>query len=106
MVTKDVLEEVKNRLVETYNPIVIYLFGSYVWGAPTEDSDLDLLIVIDKSDEKSYERVRPGQRALFGLGIANDLIIYTKDEFDRISSNVTTLGYKIKNEGKIIYARA
>lgn len=106
MVNKDVLEEVKKRLVETYNPIAIYLFGSYVWGSPTEDSDLDLLIVIDKSDEKSYARVRPGQRALFGLGISNDLIIYTKDEFDRISSNVTTLGYKIKHEGKVIYARA
>ena len=106
MVTKDVLEEVKNRLVETYNPIAIYLFGSYVWGKPTEDSDLDLLIVIDQSGEKSYERVRPGQRALFGLGISKDLIVYTKDEFDRISSNVTTLGYKIKREGKVIYARA
>ena len=106
MITKDVLEEVKNRLVETYNPIAIYLFGSYVWGKPTEDSDLDLLIVIDKSDEKPYERVRPGQRALFGLGISNDLIVYTKEEFDRISSKVTTLGYKIKSEGAVIYARA
>ena len=63
-----------------------------MWGTPTEDSDLDLLIVIDKSDEKSYDRVRPGQRALFGLGISKDLIVYTKDEFDRISNNVTTLG--------------
>lgn len=106
MINKDILEEVKNRLVATYNPIAIYLFGSYVWGAPTEDSDLDLLIVIDKSDEKSYARVRPGQRALYDLCIAKDLIIYTKDEFDRISNNVTTLGYKIKREGKVIYARA
>lgn len=106
MVNKDILEEVKNRLVKTYNPIAIYLFGSYAWGSPTEDSDLDLLVVIDKSDEKSYDRVRQGQRALFGLGISKDLIIYTKDEFDRISNNVTTLGYKIKHEGKVIYARA
>jgi predicted nucleotidyltransferase len=59
MVTKDLLEEVKNRLV-TYNPIAIYLFGSYVWGKPTEDSDLDLLIVVDQSDEKSFDRVQPG----------------------------------------------
>ena len=106
MVNKDVLEEVKNRLVETYNPIAIYLFGSYVWGKPTEDSDLDLLIVVDKSDEKSFDRVRPGHRALCGLGISKDLIVYTKDEFERISNNVTTLGYKIRREGKVIYARA
>jgi uncharacterized protein len=106
MVNKETLEEVKNRLVKTYDPIAIYLFGSYVWGKPTEDSDLDLLIVIDKSDEKSYERVRPGQRVLYDLNISKDLLIYTKDEFDRISNNVTTLGYKIRREGKVIYARA
>lgn len=34
MVNKNVLEEVKKRLVETYNPIEIYLFGSHVWGKP------------------------------------------------------------------------
>lgn len=106
MINKEMLEEVKNRLIKTYDPIAIYLFGSYVWGKPTEDSDLDLLIVIDQSDEKSFNRVRPGQRALFGLGISKDLIVYTKDEFERISNNVTTLGYKIKREGKVIYARA
>lgn len=106
MINKEILEEVKSRLVKTYDPIAIYLFGSYVWGTPTEDSDLDLLIVVDKSDEKSYNRPRPGQRALFGLGISKDLIIYTKDEFERISNNVTTLGYKIKKDGKVLYARA
>ncbi len=44
MIEKKVIDEVKNRLVNTYNPIAIYLFGSYAWGIPTEDSDLDLLI--------------------------------------------------------------
>ena len=106
MINKDVIEEVKNRLVKTYNPIAIYLFGSYAWGTPTEDSDLDLLIVIDKSDEKSYNRTRPGQRALFGLCISKDLVIYTKEEFDHIANDVTTLGHKIKKDGKLIYARA
>jgi uncharacterized protein len=106
MIKKEIIDEVKNRLVKTYNPIAIYLFGSYAWGTPTEDSDLDLLIVVDKSDEKSYNRSRPGQRALFGLCISKDLIIYTKDEFERISNDVTTLGYKIKKDGKVLYARA
>lgn len=33
----------KNRLVKTYDPIAIYLFGSYTWGAPSEESGLDLV---------------------------------------------------------------
>jgi predicted nucleotidyltransferase len=106
MINKAQIEEVKNRLITTYNPIAIYLFGSYAWGTPTEDSDLDLLVVIDTSDEKSYERTRAGQRALFGLGISKDLIVYTKDEFERISQDSTTLGSKIKKDGELIYEKS
>lgn len=106
MISKEVIEEVKNRLVKTYNPVAIYLFGSYAWGTPNEDSDLDLLIVVDESDERTFDRVRAGQRVLFGLGISKDLIVYTKEEFDVLSNRITTLGYKIKRDGKVIYARS
>ena len=106
MVKKATIEKVKKRLVKVYNPIAIYVFGSYAWGTPTEDSDLDLLIVVDKSDEKSYKRPVAGHRALRGLDISKDLIIKTKEEFKQASNNITTLIYKIKNDGKLIYARA
>lgn len=106
MINKELLEEVKNRLVKTYNPIAIYIFGSYAWGTPTEDSDLDLLVVVDKSDEKSFKRPIPGYKALRELDISKDIIIYTKKEFDTKVKNITTLGYKIKKSGKILYARA
>lgn len=106
MLGKEVITEVKNRLVKAYNPLKIYLFGSYAWGHPTEDSDLDLLIVVEKSDEKTYTRPLPGYDALFGMGISKDLIVYTKDEFEKYSSNKTSLCYKIKKDGELIYARS
>ncbi|MFH0898897.1 MAG: nucleotidyltransferase domain-containing protein [bacterium] len=106
MISKKIIEEVKNRLVKTYDPIAIYVFGSYAWGTPTKDSDLDLLIVVDQSSEKSYNRLRPGQCALFGLGISKDMIVYTKDEFEKYARNTTSLCYKIKKDGKVLYARA
>jgi predicted nucleotidyltransferase len=105
MITKAIINEVKNRLVKTYNPIAIYLFGSYAWGHPTEESDLDLLIVVDESDEKTYKRVRAGHRALFGLDVSKDMVVYTKEEFEKRSKDITTLCYKIKNDGELIYAR-
>jgi uncharacterized protein len=106
MISPETIEEVKKRLVETYNPIEIYLFGSYAWGTPDEESDLDLLIVVDESNEKSYNRTRPGHDALYSLDIAKDLIVYTKEEFQERSDNIVTLAYKIKKGGKRIYARA
>ena len=106
MINKETIEEVKNRLVKTYNPIVIYIFGSYAWGSPTKDSDLDLMIVVEKSDEKSYKRPIPGHTALRGLDISKDIIVHTKEVFDRRSDDITTLEYKIKKEGQVLYARA
>ena len=106
MIKKEIIEEVKKRLIEVYNPVAIYMFGSYAWGTPTEDSDLDLLIVVDKSDEKSYKRPVAGYRALRGLDISKDLIIKTKEEFEQASNDITTLIYKIKNDGELIYAKA
>jgi uncharacterized protein len=106
MVSREILEEVKKRLIETYRPVAIYVFGSYAWGIPTEDSDLDLLVVVDESDEKTYKRPICGHVALRGLNISKDIIVHTRDVFDRRSSDVTTLEYKIKREGKVLYARA
>jgi len=106
VIKKEIIEEVKKRLVKVYDPIAIYVFGSYAWGTPTEDSDLDLLIVVDESDEKSYKRPVAGHRALRGLDISKDLIVKTKEEFEEASSNITTLIYKIKEDGELIYARA
>jgi predicted nucleotidyltransferase len=107
MVDKETLEDIKNRLVKAYDPIAIYLFGSYAWGTPDEESDLDLLIVVDTSAQKSYERPITGYRALRGLEfIAKDLIVQTKEEFERRSGEITTLEHKIKRDGELIYARA
>lgn len=107
MITPEIIEEVKKRLVNVYQPEAIYLFGSYAWGQPDDESDLDLLVVIKESDEKkSHLRSIPGRRALWDLGIPKDLIVYTQDEFNERVNDQTSLLYKIKNDGKVIYARA
>lgn len=106
MISEQVLEEVKNRLVATYNPLAIYLFGSYAWGTPDKESDLDLLVVVESSDEKSYKRAISGHQALFGLCISKDILVHTKEVFEKRSHDRTTLEYKIKHHGRMMYARA
>ena len=106
MISEKILEEVKNRLVTTYNPLAIYLFGSYAWGTPDEESDLDLLVVVESSDEKSYKRAIPGHEALFGLCISKDILVHTKEVFEQRLHDRSTLEYKIKHHGRMMYARA
>lgn len=106
MITPEVIEEVKKRLVEVYDPEKIYIFGSYAWGCPDEESDLDLLIVIKSSDEKRHRRSIPGRRSLWGLKISKDIMVYTQAEFNERASDPTTLVYKVVHDGKVLYARS
>lgn len=105
MITEAVIQEVISKLVKAYDPLEIYLFGSYAWGNPTEDSDLDILVIIERSDESSYQRMLVGHRALMDVGIAKDILVQTREEFERKSDDITTLYYKIKREGKRVYVK-
>lgn len=106
MISATTIEEVKKRLVATYNPVEIYIFGSYAWGKPEEDSDLDLLVVIDEYKKDHYKTVSDGYKSLDGLGIYKDIIVYTKKEFDTACADTSTLCNKIMNKGRRIYAKA
>ncbi|MCE5295161.1 MAG: nucleotidyltransferase domain-containing protein, partial [Chlamydiales bacterium] len=101
-----VIKQVVQRLVHTYHPLKIYLFGSYAWGTPTEDSDLDLLIVVDHSEENTYQMAVAGHRALWGLEVPKDLLVYTEKEFVKEASDVTTLCHKVTQDGITIYAKS
>jgi hypothetical protein len=46
-------------LVEQFHPEQVILFGSYAYGEPTRDSDIDLLIITGNTEESPLkQRVR------------------------------------------------
>jgi predicted nucleotidyltransferase len=96
---KNLFETIKTRLNTVYNPLSLYIFGSYAWGKPTKDSDIDLVVVVQRSDQKPYKRAIKGIRALRGLGIAKDILVYTQEEFNTLSQDISSLLYKVEKEG-------
>ena len=44
------LRHVTRQIVQQFHPQKVILFGSYAYGQPTEDSDVDLLVVIDTDE--------------------------------------------------------
>ncbi len=52
-----VLEEAVERLKAEFQPEEIYLFGSHAWGTPDDDSDVDLMVIVPDSDERSIKRM-------------------------------------------------
>jgi predicted nucleotidyltransferase len=106
MIERKTVDQAVKRLVKTYHPLAIYLFGSYAWGSPTDDSDLDLLIVIEHTEQNEYQRAVAGHHALWGLEIPKDLLVYTKTEFEKESKDVTTLCHKVTTDGIKMYAKS
>ena len=61
------LKEAVDRIIKRFNPEKIILFGSYAYGKPTMDSDIDLMIVMD-TDEKPHKRAVLIRKALKDIG--------------------------------------
>src|SRR5438045_2873937 len=99
MIPQSTIDEALRRLVKAYDPLQIYLYGDYAWGKPDEDSHLDLLIIIETSDEEAYKRGYLAFEALLGLKIPKNIIVFTKEEFERYSKDISSDFYKIKTKG-------
>jgi len=93
-----------SKIAEKYSPDRVYLFGSYAWGNPTADSDVDLFIVKNTSKPQKKRR-RELRSLLFGSGVPFDLFIYTPNE---ISNRLKIGDFFVKdivNKGKVLYEK-
>jgi uncharacterized protein len=102
-ISKSQIQEAINRLVITYEPLKIYLFGSYAWGQPHAESDIDFMLVVPENVEHTFELRRRGNRALAGIGFSVDFLFNTLTSFEDRAEHPSSLEYKIKKEGKIVY---
>jgi predicted nucleotidyltransferase len=104
MITQKEIEEIVKRIVTVYKPEKILLFGSYAYGNPTEDSDLDLLVVIKRSETPRYKRARVIRKNLWGLtDIPKDILVYTLEEIDEWKEVEEAFITSIMKKGKVLY---
>jgi predicted nucleotidyltransferase len=103
--SEDLMREITQRLVETFQPEQVILFGSHAWGSPTPDSDIDLMVIVSDSDHTPYQQAVIGHRCLSGLGIAKDIVVRTRAEFDFWQTARASLEYKVAHQGKVLYDR-
>ncbi|MCX5975904.1 MAG: nucleotidyltransferase domain-containing protein [Coprothermobacterota bacterium] len=82
----------------------IYLFGSRARDEANEDSDYDFLVVVRDSPLPRYKREQQAFRALCGMGIAKDVLVLTREEFDRGLAIVSSLPATVVREGRLLYA--
>jgi predicted nucleotidyltransferase len=81
----------------------IFLFGSWAYGEPTTDSDIDIYLVIPDNDSDLIELNAEIRYALYKkLSLPLDLLIAKKSVFERRSKGLT-LESVIAKQGVRIY---
>jgi predicted nucleotidyltransferase len=58
MITRRQIQEFADKVAREFRPRKIILFGSYAYGCPTEDSDVDLLVIMPfrgRANKKAVE---------------------------------------------------
>jgi predicted nucleotidyltransferase len=78
---KDMAEFIRKR----FNTQKIMLFGSYAYGKPSSESDIDLLIVMNTSlrFHKQSAIIRLALDEMFDVSFPMDIIVRNQDEIDK-----------------------
>jgi len=102
MISQKQIESVVQVIVEGYEPMKIILFGSYAYGHPTKDSDLDILIIKD-GEASGIQRNRRVRNILKDFSIPIDVIVKSSQEFDMLKDVIGTVIYPANKYGKVVY---
>ena len=91
------------QIVDTFQPDQVILFGSYAYGRPGLDSDVDLLVVMPARNEASQAiRIRAAVDHPFPC----DLIVRTPQNLQRRLELGDWFLREIVTRGKVLYAKA
>ena len=91
------------RLKDEFQPEQIFLFGSHAWGAPTEDSDVDLMVIVRESSERAISRMQRAHHCLGDLDMSKDVFVQTRAEFDRYRHLRASIQHQILQLGRKLY---
>lgn len=98
------LARIIERLVAAMQPERIYVFGSQARGTAASESDVDLLVIVPSSDLPGYRRDQLAYEAVDLHLVPVDILVLTRDEFERRRDAATSLAATVLREGRVLYA--
>lgn len=99
------LKEMTNRLVQTFQPEQVILFGSYAWGTPHDGSDIDLYVIVPESSERPLQRARRALACMGDVRVALDILVRTRAEADKYRHIYASLECQVFEKGRVLYER-
>ena len=96
------IKKIVEQIIKNYKPEKIILFGSFAWGNPIKDSDIDLFIVKNTNKPKG-ERLAKVEKILSERNVPLDILVYTPGEVKKRLALGDFFVEDIVKKGKIIY---
>lgn len=97
------IKKITDDIVNRFQPEKIILFGSYAWGEPGPNSDIDLFIIKAAGDTRQLAREIDG--FLFPRPFPIDLLVYHPDQVKKRQRMHDFFIEEILHKGKVLYAR-
>ena len=98
------LDQISQIIAETVPVESIYLFGSYAYGTPNKDSDLDLYVVFkDEMEMRELDAIDAIRMAIYPVKKMSMDILGLKQNRFHARKMYATLERKIVREGKKLY---
>ena len=101
----DKISFIRSLILDSVKPGVIkkiYLFGSYAYETATEDSDIDLCVMINNRFNRLNANVKISQNLFENKIRPVDLLVYKENQFLNIT-NPNGIENTIVKEGKVLY---
>lgn len=104
MISKQLKAEIVETITSSVNPLKIYLFGSYAYGNPDAESDLDLAIILPTVSSRHKESAKL-YKLLSGIELPKDIIVSSLEEFDFYKHEAGSVFKTINEKGVVLYGR-
>ena len=104
-VTRKLLGDLTQRIVQHFDPQKVILFGSYAYGRPTIESDVDLFVIME-STESVFARIGQVQEIAEVPFLPMDIIVRTPAEVTERLAMRDDFVKEILQKGRVLYERS
>jgi predicted nucleotidyltransferase len=104
-ITPEGIQAIVDQIVEQFHPEKVILFGSYAYGTPDDDSDVDLLVVMETGDENPLLTAARISATLIPLKrlFSIDILVWPPDKLMASFERGGNFATEVMTEGIVLY---
>ncbi|MCX7044593.1 MAG: nucleotidyltransferase domain-containing protein [Candidatus Sumerlaeota bacterium] len=101
MIHPNTIRAYARRVAREFKPHKIILFGSYAYGKPTEDSDVDLLVIMPHKGRSVQKAIEINLR--LNASFAMDLLVRSPNFIREKAAQGDSFIHEVMDKGKVLY---